>query len=158
VAQHGGMRCDDEEIAKVREKFTALSAFFDERSRRWWAAPESRAIEPTGDTVVSKATGIARATVRKGRQELEHGVEPGKRLRRPGGMTPVGAGSAWPSRGLGGAGGAGHARRSAVAVALDVQEQGDVGGRAQRAEVEGQPAVRSAFVARQALWDRCGGA
>jgi hypothetical protein len=78
------MRCAVEEIAKVREKFTALSALFDERSRRWWAAAESRAIGPTGDTVVSKATGIARATVRKGRQELEQGGEPGKRLRRPG--------------------------------------------------------------------------
>jgi hypothetical protein len=31
------------------------------------------------------ATGIARATIRKGRAELEAGVEPGERLRRPGG-------------------------------------------------------------------------
>jgi hypothetical protein len=71
-------------VATLREKFTPLSALFDERERRWWAATESRALGRGGDKWVSEATGIARATIRSGRRELAAGVEPGERLRQPG--------------------------------------------------------------------------
>jgi hypothetical protein len=80
------MQRDDKEalVATIREKFTPLSALFDERERRWWAATESRALGRGGDKWVSEATGIARATIRSGRRELAAGVEPGERLRQPG--------------------------------------------------------------------------
>lgn len=71
-------------VVTIREKLMSLSALFDERARRWWAATESRALGRGGDKWVSEATGIARATIRSGRRELTAGVEPGERLRQPG--------------------------------------------------------------------------
>ena len=70
------------------EKYAALSGLLDERSRRLWAAAESRALGYGGDALVSAATGLARATIRKGRGELEAGVELHGRIRRPGGGRP----------------------------------------------------------------------
>jgi Rhodopirellula transposase DDE domain len=75
-------------VATIREKFRALGAFLDERARRRWAATESRALGHGGDQAVWKATGIARATIRKGRAEIEADVEPGERLREPGAGRP----------------------------------------------------------------------
>jgi transposase len=69
-------------------KYSAIEALLDERTRRLWAATESRAIGFGGDALVSAATGLARATIRKGRLELEVGVDPKGRVRKPGAGRP----------------------------------------------------------------------
>lgn len=74
--------------ALIVEKYVAVEAVLDERSRRLWAAAESRAIGYGGDALVSAATGLARTTIRAGRRELEAGVKPGRRLRRAGAGRP----------------------------------------------------------------------
>ena len=53
-----------------------------------WAATESLAIGYGGDAVVSSATGLARETIRKGRDEIVRGVAPAERLRRRGAGRP----------------------------------------------------------------------
>lgn len=63
-------------MAEIREKFTALSPVLDERARRLWAAAESRVLGRGGDTVVSKATGLARATIRNGVGSCRRGSNP----------------------------------------------------------------------------------
>lgn len=74
--------------AALAVKYLAVSGKLDERGRRLWAAEESRAIGYGGDTAVSTATGIARPTIRKGRKEIESGLEPAQRIRRPGAGRP----------------------------------------------------------------------
>ncbi len=66
-------------------EYSAASAVLDERGRRLWTAAESRAIGYGGDSVVSSATGLARQTIRRGRLEIETGVEVTGRVRCPGG-------------------------------------------------------------------------
>ena len=70
------------------EKFADIAPLLDERSRRLWAATESRAIGYGGDALVSAATGLARKTIRKGRDELAQGVDQSRPLRRPGAGRP----------------------------------------------------------------------
>ena len=65
------MQRDKDLEVMVVAKYAALSELLDERARRRWAATESRAIGYGGDALVSAATGLARATIRKGRLELE---------------------------------------------------------------------------------------
>lgn len=65
------MQRDTDLEATLVSKYAALSELLDERARRYWAATESRAIGYGGDALVSAATGLARATVRRGRLELE---------------------------------------------------------------------------------------
>lgn len=78
----------DEAEAKVQSKYAALAPVLDERSRRLWAATESIALGHGGDTIVARATGLTRATIRKGRREVDDGVESTDRIRRPGGGRP----------------------------------------------------------------------
>jgi hypothetical protein len=75
-------------VAIVRAKYDAIAPVLDERARRLWAAAESRAIGYGGDAIVSAATGLARATVRVGRVELEQGVTATGRVRQPGAGRP----------------------------------------------------------------------
>lgn len=82
------MRRNVEVEATLVEKYSAISDLLDERARRRWAAAESRALGYGGDALVSAATGIARATIREGRRELEAGVEIDGRVRRPGAGRP----------------------------------------------------------------------
>ena len=65
-----------------------VSPELNERGRRVGAATESLAIGYGGDAVVSSATGLARETIRKGRDEIVRGVAPAERLRRPGAGRP----------------------------------------------------------------------
>lgn len=84
------MRRDVERVDVVKAKFLALKDVLDERSRRLWAATESLACGYGGDALVSAATGLARATIRRGRLELKEGLpaaEPGRR-RAPGAGRP----------------------------------------------------------------------
>ena len=83
------MQRDTDLEATIVAKYAALSELLNERARRRWAATESVAIGHGGDALVSSATGLARATIRKGRIELEVGddLEPGK-VRRSGAGRP----------------------------------------------------------------------
>src|ERR1700722_9193519 len=78
------MRRDIELEAAIVAKYLAVGPVLDERSRRLWAAAESQAIGFGGDSLVSAATGLARETIRSGRQEIEAGVEKTGRIRRAG--------------------------------------------------------------------------
>jgi hypothetical protein len=82
------MQRDVELEATVVAKYVVLEPLLDERSRRLWAAAESRAIGFGGDALVSAATGLARQTIRRGRQELAAGGTTG-RIRRPGAGRPL---------------------------------------------------------------------
>jgi hypothetical protein len=59
-------------IERIRLKFLALNAVFDERSRRQWAAAEAREYGYGGVTAVATATGLARDTIAAGLRELEY--------------------------------------------------------------------------------------
>ncbi len=82
------MKRNTEAEAVVREKYEAISSLLNERSRRLWAATESRALGWGGDSIVSRATGLMRATIRRGRAELEAGLVDIERVRRPGAGRP----------------------------------------------------------------------
>jgi DDE family transposase len=77
--------CEENLVAK----YAAIAGVLDERARRVWAASESRAIGYGGDALVSAATGLARATIRKGRQELDVPDVFNGRLRRAGAGRPA---------------------------------------------------------------------
>ena len=79
------MKMDTELEAVIVEKYVTISAELNERGRRVWAATESCAIGYGGDALVSRATGIARQTIRNGRREIESGVGVRSRIRKPGG-------------------------------------------------------------------------
>jgi hypothetical protein len=81
----------------IAAKFAILSPLLDERARRLWAAAEARAIGRGGISQVAEATGLSRATLRAGWQELARPVSapelqpPVERIRRPGGgRKPLG--------------------------------------------------------------------
>ena len=82
------MRRDTDQEAEIVGKYAVVAPFLDERGRRLWAASEARALGYGGDALVSSATGLARATIRKGRQEIEAGVELTGRIRQPGAGRP----------------------------------------------------------------------
>jgi len=79
---------DTEVEATLVAKWATMGPVLDERGRRLWAAAESVALGYGGDSVVSAATGLARATIRAGRAELAHGVTASHRIRRPGAGRP----------------------------------------------------------------------
>ena len=83
------MRRDTTLEATIVTKFATICDVLNERARRLWAATESMAIGYGGDALVSDATGIARATIRAGRQEVAaaDALESG-RMRRPGAGRP----------------------------------------------------------------------
>jgi hypothetical protein len=70
----------------IRGKFDALVHDLDERARRRWAAVEAKALGRGGISVVSRATGMSRGTVRAGLRELDDPSPlPSSCQRRPGG-------------------------------------------------------------------------
>jgi transposase len=79
------MRHDSKLEAAIRAKYLALEGVLNERARRLWAATEALTIGYGGDAVVASATGLARATIRAGREELKKGEAVTGRQRRPGG-------------------------------------------------------------------------
>jgi Rhodopirellula transposase DDE domain len=78
-------------IAKVSQKFEQLRPAMTERVRRQWAASEALALPRGGITLVARATGLSRNTIRAGIRELRNGppsrpdADPSLRSRRPGG-------------------------------------------------------------------------
>ncbi len=73
-------------LAGVHQRFTALEAVLDEKSRRLVAAAESKALGRGGISAVCKATGVSRQVIRQGLRELgQTPTHPPGRIRRPGG-------------------------------------------------------------------------
>jgi transposase len=61
--------------AVIRAKFDALKGSMDERMTRLWAGAEAEAMGYGGLAAVSRATGLALNTVKKGRNELRDGAK-----------------------------------------------------------------------------------
>ena len=74
-------------VNSIREKYVALEPFLNERTKRLWAAAETKAIGRGGKAVVSRATRLSRTTIYRGLRELEHSGkdEADIRIRQPGG-------------------------------------------------------------------------
>ena len=71
--------------AEIAEKYRALKGEMDERARRIWAGTEARAAKNRGGIrLVARATGLSPITVRKAVREIEAGLVPSLRVRRPG--------------------------------------------------------------------------
>lgn len=74
------------EIYRIQKKYADLSFCLNERTRRLWAAAEAKSYGRGGISLVSKATGISKNTVRTGLKELN---DPNRasctRIRRDGG-------------------------------------------------------------------------
>lgn len=77
----------DEIIETLRKKFERISGVLDERGRRVWAAAEAEALGYGGQSLVAKATGLARTTLyREGvRQASDQPIPAGGRMRKVGG-------------------------------------------------------------------------
>jgi len=58
----------------IRTKFTALKGSMNERMTRLWAGAEAEEIGRGGLAAVSRATGLALNTVKRGRNELPAGA------------------------------------------------------------------------------------
>jgi len=81
-------RMEHDPIAVIRHKYQMLCPFMNERMRRLWTSAEAQLIGRGGITLVSKATGVAHTTIRRGIRELTEQPEgglPQSRIRRPGG-------------------------------------------------------------------------
>jgi transposase len=66
-------------------KFAVIFPHLDERQRRLLLGAEARALGHGGIRVVARAAGVREGTVSLGADELDSGVEPLGRVRRPGG-------------------------------------------------------------------------
>ncbi|MEV8639458.1 ISAzo13 family transposase [Streptosporangium sp. NPDC051023] len=74
-----------ETVALLAAKFEVILPHLDERQRRLLMGAEARALGHGGIAAVARAAGVRAATVSLGVDELEAGVEPLGRIRRPGG-------------------------------------------------------------------------
>jgi hypothetical protein len=77
--------------APIRERFSRLSPYLDERGRRLFAAVEANASGHGGIAAVSRVTGIAASTIGRGLKELvaEEPLAPGRVRRAGGGRRPL---------------------------------------------------------------------
>jgi transposase len=75
----------------IGDKYRLLVGALDERAMRRWAAAEALSLGRGGTAAVSRATGIAESTIRRGRQELgcEDQPERGRVRRRGAGRKPL---------------------------------------------------------------------
>src|SRR6266581_4639524 len=71
------------DIEPIRERFSAVAPFLDERGRRLVAAAEAFAAGYGGIAAVAMASGVAPSTIGRGLKELAQD-EPSQRIRRPG--------------------------------------------------------------------------
>jgi len=80
-----------ESLQSIRSKYEALAPVLNERTRRLWAATEARALGQGGITLVERATGITRKTIRAGIGELSEPVrlEPERIRSRGAGRKPL---------------------------------------------------------------------
>ena len=74
------------DVDTIRHKYEALNPALNERTRRIWAAAEAQALGYGGIATVARATGLSRATIARGIQQLESqaSLDPDS-IRRPGG-------------------------------------------------------------------------
>ena len=79
---------NDELEASIVAKYAVVSPELNERARRLWAAAESIAIGYGGDSLVSAATGLARGTIRRGREQIQRGDKSTGRVRGVGAGRP----------------------------------------------------------------------
>src|SRR5436853_6344068 len=141
------------DIEPIRERFSAVAPFLDERGRRLVAAAEAFAAGYGGIAAVAMASGVAPSTIGRGLQELAQD-EPSERVRRAGAGRKRTISKACPREGGGpdaasGSRGAGRApglrrgrldtRGSGIAVAAARQERALPGAGAARASSRGQP-------------------
>jgi hypothetical protein len=73
---------------EIASRFARIRPFLDERQRRLWLGAEAAELGKSGVAVVARAAGVDPKTVRRGRDELEAGIEPDGRVRGPGGGRP----------------------------------------------------------------------
>ncbi len=71
------------DVEPIRERFSAVAPFLDERGRRLVAAAEAFAAGYGGIAAVATATGMAPSTIGRGLKELAQD-EPSEQVRRPG--------------------------------------------------------------------------
>jgi hypothetical protein len=64
---------DAEAEQSIQEKYQLLSAVFNERERRLWAAVEAGQLGRGGISTVARATGLSRTTIHQGLSELAEG-------------------------------------------------------------------------------------
>jgi hypothetical protein len=79
------MAVDADVEARLRAKFEAVLPHLDERAARLVLAGEARSLGHGGIAAVARASGSARSRVGQGVAELESGIAPPGRVRRPGG-------------------------------------------------------------------------
>ncbi|MEA2534827.1 MAG: hypothetical protein QOJ93_2638 [Actinomycetota bacterium] len=70
--------------AALAGMFATLMPLLDERQRRLLAGAQARALGRGGIEAVVQAAGMSRTTVQKALREMDSGVEPPARIRRPG--------------------------------------------------------------------------
>ena len=58
-------------VAIVKMKYDDLASMMNERLKRHWAACEALALGYGGVSVVARATGLSRSTIRKGIAEVQ---------------------------------------------------------------------------------------
>jgi len=68
---------------EIRQRFSRLEAWLDERSRRLWAAAESAAHGRGGISLVARASGVSRRAIRVGLAELRRKPDGAERTRLP---------------------------------------------------------------------------
>src|SRR5271166_6916414 len=85
------------DVEPIRERFSTLAPFLDERSRRLLAATEAFAVGYGGITAVAMATGVAPSTIGRGLKELAQDA-PSGRIRRPGAGRKPATSKSLPSR------------------------------------------------------------
>ena len=71
------------DVEPIRERFSTVAPFLDERGCRLVAAAEAFAAGYRGIAAVATATGMAPSTIGRGLKELAQD-EPSQRVRRPG--------------------------------------------------------------------------
>jgi hypothetical protein len=77
---------------QLHHQMNLLMTRLDEQQRRWFAALQSKKIGYGGDTLLALITGLHVDTIRRGREELDAGLDgrPTDRVRNPGAGRPPG--------------------------------------------------------------------
>jgi hypothetical protein len=77
---------------QLHHQINLLLSRLDEQQRRWLAALESKKAGYGGDALVALITGLHVDTIRRGREELDAGLDgrPTDRVRNPGAGRPPG--------------------------------------------------------------------
>jgi hypothetical protein len=83
----------------LHHQINLLMSRLDEQQRRWLAALESKKAGYGGDTRLAQITGLHVDTIRRGREELDAGLDdrPTDRVRKPGAGRPPGKKKTRPS-------------------------------------------------------------